>query len=112
MGQARTALSLTAAGSPLHGAIPLTLASAKADAGGAHEKCPSPEVRRRALRAIESQVRSGSLRYEQNMAGFINDKTEAAGLIFAGRHKILPRLAERAIAAQLGEAFNKALMMA
>jgi hypothetical protein len=42
MGQARTALSLTAAGSPLHGAIPLTLASAQADAGG-----PTKNARRR-----------------------------------------------------------------
>jgi hypothetical protein len=45
MGLARAALSLTAAGSPFHGATPLTLASAQADAGGAHEKCPSPETR-------------------------------------------------------------------
>jgi hypothetical protein len=45
MGKARTALSLTAAGSPLHGATPLTLASAQADAGGAHEKCPPPAIR-------------------------------------------------------------------
>jgi hypothetical protein len=39
MGQARTALSLTAAGSPFTG-IPLTLASAQADAGP-HAKMPA-----------------------------------------------------------------------
>ena len=39
MGQARTALSLTAAGSPFTG-VPLTLASAQADAGPPRKNAP------------------------------------------------------------------------
>lgn len=45
MGQARTALSLTAAGSPLHDGIPLTLASAAADASGHTRRCPRLAIR-------------------------------------------------------------------
>ena len=46
------------------------------------------------------------------MARFINDESEAAGLIFAGRHKKLPHFARRTVAAELGKTFDKAWMMA
>ena len=46
------------------------------------------------------------------MARFINDESEAAGLIFTGRHKKLSHFAECAVAVELGKTFDKAWMVA